>query len=267
MYRGFKLEGNVELEEMVKDYEKRGQQEEAKKKKIIQDTLEEYVRGDGFIDCSRLQEAWFPEVKADIFLSHSHSDKKLVDGLVGWFKEKMGLEVFVDSNVWGYCNDLLRAIDEDYCLQDDDDTLFSYSKRNHSTAHVHMMLANSLNKMIDKCECVIFLETPNSLNVKDGIIKKETSSAWIYSEIMVTSMIRSTIPRRLLNKDIIEKKSYDILNETFKPIYTVDLNHLHEINKTTLQTMLNSTVGYKKTDYLDTLYKITNKGRVEVLNG
>lgn len=266
MYRGFKLEGSFALREMVKDYEEIGKQEESNKKKQIQKALSNYVKGEDFIDCNKLQEAWFPEVNADIFLSHSHNDKKLVDGLVGWFKKEMGLEVFVDSNVWGYCNDLLREIDENYC-QHSNGTSFSYEKRNHSTTHVHMMLANSLNKMIDKCECVIFLETPNSLNVEDGIIKEETSSAWIYSEIMVTSMIRSTIPRRLLNKNIMEKKSYDIVNETFKPVYTVDLNHLYGITKTTLQTMLNLTSGDKKTDYLDTLYKITNEGRVKILNG
>ena len=51
-----------------------------------------------------------------------------------------------------------------------------------------MMLSNSLNKMIDKSECIIFLESENSLDVKE-IIKNGTSSPWIYSELIATELI------------------------------------------------------------------------------
>ena len=64
-----------------------------------------------------MQANWFPQIKADIFISHSHKDEDLALALAGWLKVSFGLTAFIDSCVWGYANDLLKMIDYKYCYQ------------------------------------------------------------------------------------------------------------------------------------------------------
>ena len=56
----------------------------------------------GLIDGEKLEKEWFKEIRADIFLSHSHADEKLAIALAGWLSTEMGLNAFVDSCVWGF---------------------------------------------------------------------------------------------------------------------------------------------------------------------
>jgi len=51
-------------------------------KKSLEENLEAFII-DGVIDCTSLQDEWFPQVKADIFISHSHKDLRLIYCLVG----------------------------------------------------------------------------------------------------------------------------------------------------------------------------------------
>lgn len=261
MYKGFQLEGDSQLRKVVKEYSHVGEEMCSSKKKAIKKRIDDYVRGDDFIECTKLQKDWFPEVNVDVFISHSHNDIDLVNGLAGWLHEEMGISSFVDSYIWNYCDDLLHEIDEKYCRNSEEE-FFDYNKRNYSTTHVHMMLANSLNKMIDKTECIIFLKTPNSVNAKN-IIEQETNSAWIYSEIMTTSIIRKNIPNRL-KVEYEEKQLYN-LSESFNPAYKLDTNHLIKITLSDL-IKVRDLVNYSKmekvkTNYLDTLYKITYNRR------
>lgn len=111
------------------------------------------------LDGTAIQNDWFGQVKADIFLSHAHRDEKLVVSLAGWFKEECNVQAFVDSHIWGYANDLLKKIDNKYSrlqYNDEDTAAYSYKKRNESTSHVHIMLNTALEQMIDKCECLFF---------------------------------------------------------------------------------------------------------------
>ncbi len=72
--------------------------------------------------------------------------------------------------------------------------------RNYTTAHVHMMLSTALTEMLDKTECVIFFNTPNSINMSEEIdsIKKneQTLSPWIYHELVMTTVLPSKRPDR-----------------------------------------------------------------------
>lgn len=48
-----------------------------------------------------------------------------------------------------------------------------------------MMLASSIMAMIDKCECVFFLNTPSSINRNE-----KTESPWIYYELNIADIVR-----------------------------------------------------------------------------
>ena len=90
--------------------------------------LKDFILDNGNIDGTSLKEHWFPLISADIFLSHSHKDIEKVKGFAGWLYNEFGLRAFIDSSVWGYCDELLLEIDKKYCFQPKTDT-YSSSRR------------------------------------------------------------------------------------------------------------------------------------------
>lgn len=187
-------------------------------KELIRDMLKKNI-----INGTDIQKEWFPEIEADIFLSHSHKDIKLAEKLAIWLYEKFGLKTFIDSHVWGYANDLLKEIDDEYCLKKN--WYYDYNLRNFSTSHVHMMLNIALFKMMDKCECLFFLNTPNSINLSESM-KTQTFSPWIYSELVSSKIIRKKAYKKY-------RKSYRIVQDSAKILtikYDVPINHLIELN-------------------------------------
>lgn len=260
MYKCYRLEVDNNLKELINSYEDYGRTLMENKKSSIYNKLDSYLRADGFIDFTNIQEDRFPIVDADIFISHSHKDERIVNALVGWLDIKFNVNVFVDSYVWSYCNDLLKEIDEEYCRHSNGQS-FDYDKRNVSTAHVHMMLSNALNKMIDKTECVIFLETDNSLSVKNNI-ETGTSSAWIYSELITTSIIKRRIPKRLIESDIeIREQYFNQIEKEMNPLYRVELGHLIKLKANDLSIISSKNLIREKA-YLDMLYKVVNRQKV-----
>lgn len=179
-------------------------------------------------DGTKIKSDWFPEIDADVFISHSHKDVELAKSLAGYINEKTGLKPFIDSEVWGNYADLLRNIDNNYCLSDDN-KLYDYKLRNCSTSHVHMMLNIALMEMINRCKYFIFIETDFSLRdnelIYNGEIKK-THSPWIYSELMTTKIIKETIDKHKSTEHVKTSSKKDML----KILYKVDTSHLEEIS-------------------------------------
>lgn len=252
MYKRYKLENNQDLVSLVKEYSNYGDEIIESNKRDIKKSLEEYINQQGYINMSDISKEWFPLVKCDVFLSHSHKDWDIVKGLVGFFKKRFNIDVFVDSYIWGYCNDLLREIDNKYCRKEN--SFFDYDKRNYSTSHVHMMLSNSLNEMINKSECIIFLESENSLDVKE-IIENGTSSPWIYSELIATKLIQITPPKRFSKEEkrALFENSIEA-SESFKPMYRGEISHLKELTVQCLAYVATKNLSPKE-KCLDEIYK------------
>ncbi|MBR4349810.1 MAG: hypothetical protein IKP99_03715 [Bacteroidales bacterium] len=261
MYRGFKLnivsydfgilgKRGKELIDYFKaedpyfsDYLKKGKEKFERHKQLVNKNLDQFIIGDsGIIDGSKLQEDWFPTVNCDIFISHSHKDEDLAIALAGWLYETFGLESFIDSCIWGYADDLLEIIDDEHCRNSTKS--YSYKRRNFSTSHVHMMLNMALMQMIDKTECLFFLNTPNSIDLSD--IETRTLSPWIYSEIGISQMIEKKSPRT--------KYISDNLNESLRISYKLDLSHLANIDHTDLLLWKQKNVREERA--LNSLYEI-----------
>lgn len=188
MFSKFKL-NDIQYSDF-KNYEDFGREYYAEIKTDIQTDLKNFIGSDRVISGTKLQDSWFPtKHKFSVFLSHSHNDEKLAIALAGFLKEELNLNTFIDSCLWGYSNDLLKVIDENYCKHSDGKS-FDYDKRNYSTSHVHMMLSIALSKMIDNCEAIFFLNSENSISLNEDIMKKRTSSPWIYNELSLANMIR-----------------------------------------------------------------------------
>lgn len=171
----------------------------SKHEKEVQECLSTYITEDGVINGTDLKDHWFSISKKDIFISHSHRDINKVKAFAGWLHNTFGLEAFIDSCSWGYCDDLLNKIDKRYCYNPKTRT-YDYTLRNYTTSHVHMMLSTALAEMIDNTECIIFFNTPNSINLSeelDNVEKKQsTISPWIYHELSASTMMQIKPPNR-----------------------------------------------------------------------
>lgn len=229
MYRGYNLE--LEKRYFNKDddeYYQIGRRLHNKNKKQVKATLESFISSDFSLNGSKMQANWFPQIDADIFISHSHSNEKMAIRLAGWLSHRFNITSFIDSCVWGYANDLIDMINNEYCLIDKKNRIYDYEKCNYSASHVHMMLSTALTMMIDKTECLFFLNTPQSITPSDVI--DVTKSPWIYSEVSMTKLIRE----KSLKKHRQMKRYSSFFEDMKKAVtikYGVDLSHLTILNE------------------------------------
>ncbi|MGC7946837.1 hypothetical protein [Bacillus sp. II_CA] len=249
MFAGFDLN----LTDIDFTYKEDGNRLFLENKRKVENELSEFLNKDGVIDGTSIQNNWFPQIETDVFISHSHNDFDKAIALAGWLKHHFKLNVFIDSCVWGSADALLKKIDDDYCLISDGGS-YSYEKRNYSTSHVHTMLTVALSSIIDKAECLLFLNTPNSISTKD-VIQQQTNSPWIYLEIVMSQLVRKEKPgRKILKKSLFENAQKELnIN------YRLDMEHLHPL---TLQDLHNWNHSFSKADAiihpLDMLYKQHN---------
>ena len=196
------------------------------------------------IDGTKLQEEWFPSEFSDsqfkVFISHSHKDENTVKQLAGFLQKHYGIRSFIDSLYWGYLNDLQQSLDDYYAsFERDGQKYYDYDKRNFLTANVHIMLSMALMKMMDSCECLIFVDSDNSLRYSKG--ETSTPSSWIYEEMGFSKKLRVNLPERYKDKIHVilnesrERSSYCFM--TFSATesreaqfnYEVDMKHFKEL--------------------------------------
>lgn len=170
----------------------------------------------GILDGSKLSKEWFPQISANVFISHSHKDENYALMLAGFLHKELGIKCFIDSCVWGYSENLLKAIDNEFCKNGDG--TYNYKLRNQSTAHVYMMLTVALAKMINNCECLFFLNTPNSILPEESINK--TLSPWLYTELSMSTLIEKRTPEK--HRQIIE--SFSRTSESMTPKMSFDVD-------------------------------------------
>ncbi|MCM1261722.1 MAG: hypothetical protein NC313_03295 [Butyrivibrio sp.] len=236
--------------------------------KIINTSLEKYINPDGSLNEMKIEDDWFPEVRAHVFLSHSHNDIDFVTSFAGWLYEKFKITAFIDSSVWGNSDDLLRSIDNKLCVSSRDDNgeikTYSYALRNKSTSNVHMILYTALMKMMDNTECLMFINTPSSLKWSDLISNKAaTSSPWIYGELLTSKLIRnrSRKAHRSLFQERDIKRFYESKDINFE--YVFDKKHLIEISDYELERFEDRFY----TDAFDALDNLYRQNKVDLERG
>ena len=249
MYRGYNL---TISEQALEGYAEDGAPSEVTQKLRVKEVLNSFTDAAGNLIASKLTAEWFPNIKADVFISHSHKDSTIATKVAGFLQYEFGLTSFIDSSVWGYSDELLKIIDDAYCYQSKWAT-YNYTKRNRSTSHVHMMLSTAITKMIDSCECLMFLNTPLSISSKDYINGTTTDSPWIYSEIAMTRLIQKKTPGQ---HRFLSKADSIALDEALKVSYEIDLSHLASLNEKDLLNWRTNCTS-KGTAALDLLYGLT----------
>lgn len=193
---------------------------------------------DGIYNAIDIMDKWFPKTNANVFLSHSHKDIEIVQYIAGVVLSK-GYTPFIDSCYWGYLDNLLKRLDDKFCL-DDAQKYYNYEKRNGTTTHVHLMLMNRLIETMNDCEALIFVNSQNSTKYNKDGSERITDSAWIYSELLVSEFLRGPQDKNAnLSKNISESYNQDI-----RVHYPVDWSKLVNIGINDLQE-LNTEISWK----------------------
>ena len=194
------------------------------------------------LDAEKIKGDWFPTIESDIFISHSHRDLDTVEKLATIFSKYLKLKVFIDSKVWKYSDNLVQMIEEKYCVSEK-------SIHDKIVAHVNIMLSSALTKMLNKTECVIFLNSENSLIPNKYSNSAQTDSPWIYYELFITSLLPVKSPNR--------KMPFEIRNEAqqFQILHTVPLNHLTDLDCIDFKNWIEKSVTSNENS-LDVLYRL-----------
>ncbi|CAI1661158.1 toll/interleukin-1 receptor domain-containing protein [Serratia fonticola] len=181
---------------------------EQNKSGFNREKLQDFLLGrENVLDAESIANECFPDVHADIFLSHSHRDEDDVIRLA-LSLEKMGLKVFVDSCIWGWADEILKVIDKKFCYRKSSQT-FDYDLRNRTTSNVYMILNSALQSMIARTELLLFLQTSNSVKIGEYVEDKtHLSSPWIFSELMFAKLGQRT-KRRTVAKYAFESLATD----------------------------------------------------------
>lgn len=262
MFSKFSYKPEAYFNAKINQYFKTGERLYEKNKQEIKKCLDDFLLVNGHIDGTALKNYWFKNIKADVFISHSHSDKDKVIAFAGWLNCKFGLTSFIDSTVWGYCDELLKEIDNKYCKNTGRNT-YDYNLRNCSTSHVHIMLATALAEMMDKTECLIFFNTPKSIILSDEIRNERTYSQWIFYELSISKRIKVTRPERLFRRPMRESSesymSHFCLMDSLPFEYDVDglIKSMVNLNDAKLEEWaVNHNANKSGEVALDELYKI-----------
>lgn len=218
---------------------------------MVRKKLDQLIDSDGAFNAKLAEEDWFPSVEAHIFISHSHKDKPKALCIAGWLKQQFGISAFIDSSVWGYGDDLLRQIDDKYCLNSGGAT-YSYSLRNKSTSHIHAIISIALAKMINSTECVFFLNTPNSIDPSSTI--QATQSPWLYHEISMAGMLPEISHRA---RPVFEKYDRTVIADSAEFITRFPVN-LGKFAELTVEDLVHWQEHSEQNPeaYLDRLYKL-----------
>lgn len=282
MYKGFNLKLRNELSatnhmyDSINNSYEDGRILNENNKSRIHSELDKFLRDDNKLNGTSIKETWFPQVKADVFISHSHKDEMQAIALAGWLNINFGLNCFIDSLVWDYAPNLIDQFNNTYntIAKNPPSRTYGYQTAKYISNHIDLMLSTALNNMIDHCEALIFLNTPFSTgkvieNNKIDISKVETESPWIYSELETSRIVREKLDRPR-SKMIIKSFnrggaiSMESLNESSLPaiVYDADIKHLFKMTKENLEEWKriyknrNSIGLFSSQHPLDTLYDL-----------
>jgi len=88
MYRGYQLK----LNDWTHDHFQSGVEQYTDHAASAKIALDNYIQEGKYLSAKELEAEWFPSVKADVFISHSHKDEQLVIEIAGWLKQELGLK-------------------------------------------------------------------------------------------------------------------------------------------------------------------------------
>ena len=279
MYKGYHFPLANELlsryAHRLEVYEQIGRDQKDKAQKVIQEKI---LSGKWVIDGEGTESEWFPQLKKHVFISHSHKDEGIALLVAGVLKDRLGIDAFVDSAAWGCYRELAECLYEATRVRY---ISLSFPQkdllRSSAAEHAHCMLSKSLIQMMDRCECMFFLNTKSSVGFNNiGTSDYSTFSPWIYTEIEASRVLRRYKYQRFFAKAANENQRSFARGETVRVqvSYPLNLEHLDKLSPQRFFQWVANAEGKKKHladdqyrpyKLLDELY--ANTERRSVLHG
>lgn len=235
MYKGYHFSMANELLShyflRAEEYKRIGMAQKEVAQKVIQEKI---LSGKWVIAGDKTESEWFPQLKKHVFISHSHKDEDGALLITGLLKERLGIDAFVDSAAWGCYRELAECLYE--AARGRYISLSSSQKdllRSSATEHAHCMLSKSLIQMMDRCECMFFLDTKASVGLNNiGTSDYSTFSPWIYTEIEASRVLRRYKYPRSVRKVINESLRSFAMDEAprVEVVYPLNLEHLDRLS-------------------------------------
>ena len=234
MYKGYHFSMANELLPhyflRAEEYKRIGRAQKEVAQKVIQEKI---LSGKWVIAGDKTESEWFPQLKKHVFISHSHKDEDAALLVAGLLKDRLGIDAFVDSAAWGCYRGLAKCLYEvakrGYPnITSQQDTQLRMS----ATEHAHCMLSKSLIQMMDRCECLMFLDTPASVGLHNiNIAGSSTFSPWIYTEIEASRVLRRYMYPRSMLKAANESLRSFAMDEAprVQVVYPLNLEHLETL--------------------------------------
>lgn len=247
MYRGFnvKITSIQNSDLMSRKYRFRHFEDNKSIRATFVKPIESYLTEGMNFDGESIRQGWFPsDRKFDIFISHSGNDKKLAFALADWLERTFGLSCFIDSLVWSHYESLQEKLDEFYAKKYR--LVYDEKFRYHVYQNIDLMLNTSLMEVMNKCECLFFLNTPHSIQ-PNKMNQYLTNSPWLFSEISMFNHIEKSEPSRRRSRAV----GFSQANES-KILHLVDLSNLTTLNLMSLNKWESLTNEYDHP--LDVLY-------------
>lgn len=215
--------------------------------------LRTLVNANKTVNAGEIKNILMPTDNFDIFISHSHKDVELAKCLAGYIEQELGLKCFIDSLYWGNIEELQEELNKEHYNEKTES--YSHQKTMEVAKHANMILASALTEMIDRCECVFFLNTDNSvIPGKEALKPNQTYSPWIYHEVYTVSRIRNNVPvrRQKLNECHYARDSEYI--EMPRIVYDLNLDGMIELNYNKIEKWKEKSSSKTRDEKLDYLY-------------
>lgn len=199
-----------------------------------------------------IKEDWFPELRIDVFLSHTWMNDGLQLAFVGWLYSTFGLRCMVDSYIWGNFGKLTDEYNGLYSnrrKKANGGEVFDYSCSNRVLNHIVSMLHIAAAKMMDKAEAVVLLNTDEDWDIYDNRVLSRTYLPWIYTEAVIVNSMRAK-PLAEYRRQALDSESFMEENRTTKICEDILENELVQWEQEYDED--------KDTHPLDILYKLIN---------
>lgn len=236
MYRAF----NLQLEENALKAYAADRTKYEYEKSNSKEVLAKLIASEDTVSASEIKNILFPQTQSfNIFLSHSHNDLDLALRVKEYLENELGLTVFIDSVYWDNINELQDILNEYH--RNRVSGLFNHQKTMDVAVHANMILASALTEMIDRCECVFFLNTDNSVIKGEDVVEGNdaTYSPWIYHEIYTTTIIKTKINRDRVLLEHMDSKLMFCVSSMPSIQYGLDLENMDLIDEEDLDIWLN----------------------------
>ena len=257
MFKGFNIKDVTfdNVSSMKKEYIRKNRNQFFSIKSDFVIPIELYLKKGFVLDGNALMQEWFPSKnRFDIFISHSGDDEDLSYALAEWLYVNFNLTSFIDSLVWKHCSSLKRALNSFFFEKYG--TEYNSLFKDRVNQHILLMLNTSLMEVMDRCECLFFLNTPQSVEVSE-IGNYLTDSPWLFSEIGMFNSIQKKQRRRILSEAQESTGCFSNIQ------YKLNLSSLNTLDADDLNLWANMVMRNKRTQIkkhpLDTLYNYCSR--------